>query len=130
MPEIARRFGVSRAALSSFRKKLREREKPKPPPKSIKLRAEAARLYEEAKQGGNESALKRAAKVEKEAIDCEDCEDYIWSLNQPLGQNVHGFEHEPAIRAELGRLDQDIGRRLLKLTPQRKKPPRLLGLLD
>ena len=100
-------------------------------PKSIKLRAEAAHWYLAAREQGNDRKLKsRAAKLEKEAIDCEGCEDYLWSLNQPLGENVQGFQHEPAIREELARLDQDIGRRLLKLTPQRKKPPRLLGLLE
>jgi len=87
-------------------------KKTAPPPKSIKLRAEAARLYEEAKQGGNESALKREAKVEKEACGLEDCEDFLWSLNQALGENTHGFQEEPSIRAELARLDQDIGRRI------------------
>lgn len=104
---------------------------PPPTPKSIKLRTEAAQWYLKSREQGNESKLKsRAAKLEKEACGLEDCEDYIWSLNQPLGQNVHGFEHECAIREELARLDQEIGRRLLKLTPQRKKPPRLLGLLE
>lgn len=96
----------------------------------MRLRSQALHSYTKARLHGNGGGRPKqhGATLEKQAIDLEDMEDYVWALDRPLAPSEANDIQELTIRQDMGRLDEIIQDAIATVTNGRK-PRRLLGAM-